>query len=316
MRASQAISREIMLDKLLATLMRIIIKNAGADSGSLILVSGGKLIVQATAAAANDEVRVLQSIPLSEAAGLPESIVNYVARTRETVLLDDPARQSRYQLDPALQARAPRSVLCLPILYQGRLEGVLYLENRLLAGAFTSSRVEALGLLLTQIAASLDNATLFAQQKAQADELARYQSKLEELVEERTRELKAAQGRLLAMSRRSGMADVATGILHNVGNVLNSVNVSVDSSPTGCATSSCATCATPRRCSRSIAPTRRRSSSTTGAANTSSRSSPSWPTTSRPSAARLSRRACCSRSGSSTSRRWSAGSRSTPAGWR
>jgi signal transduction histidine kinase len=113
-------------------------------------------------------------------------------------------------------------------VYKNRLIGVLYLENALIAGAFTRDRMEAIGILLAQIAVSIDNATLFAKERAQAEELARYQNHLEDLVEERTRELKAMQSRLVEVSRHAGMAEIASGVLHNVGNSLNSVNVAAE----------------------------------------------------------------------------------------
>ena len=142
--------------------------------------------------------------------------------------------------------RHPKSVLCAPVAHQGKLIGVVYLENNQVAGAFTPDRLEALNILMSQIAVSIENATLYSKQERQTraieaanatltteiaerkraeQELSRYKDHLEDLVKERTRELESAQGRLVDMSRRAGMAEVASGVLHNVGNVMNSVNV-------------------------------------------------------------------------------------------
>jgi signal transduction histidine kinase len=169
-----------------------------------------------------------------------------VIRTSEHVVLADPALRGKFRNDPYVRNRHPKSVLCAPVSHKGKPIGIIYLENNQVSGAFTPNRLEALNILLAQIAVSIDNATLYAKQEQQtraieaanvtltkevADrkraehELSLYRDHLEELVKERTKELENAQGRLVDMSRRAGMAEVASGVLHNVGNVMNSVNV-------------------------------------------------------------------------------------------
>ena len=245
-KAAQAISGEIVLERLLATLMDIIVENAGAECGSLVLESDGRMLVQASKTPGPQPPAVMQADPLRDADGLSPGIVNYVLRTREHVVLDDATQRSRFGNDPWVQARQPKSVLCAPIVHKGALTGALYLENNLVTGAFTPDRLEALGILLSQIAVSIENATLYARQEHQArtieqsnvvlkreiadreraeEEIRRYRDHLEELVAERTRELEEAQGRLVELSRKAGMAEIAAGVLHNVGNVMNSVNV-------------------------------------------------------------------------------------------
>ena len=245
-KAAQAISGEIVLESLLTTLMDIIVENAGAEVGALVLESGGRLLIQASKSVGAQAPTVMSALPLEQAEWLPAGIVNYVIRTREHVVIDDATQRSRFGNDPYVQARKPKSVLCAPLLHKGELKGALYVENSLVSGAFTPHRLEAINILLSQVAVSIENATLYAQQAQQAhtiaqsnvalkreiaerrraeDELGRYRDHLEELVGERTRELEEAQGRLVALSRRAGMAEVAAGVLHNVGNVMNSVNV-------------------------------------------------------------------------------------------
>jgi len=245
-KASQAISGEIVLERLLATLMDIIVEAAGAEHGSLILESDGRMLVQASKAPGPQSPQVMQALPLGNAERLSPGIVNYVIRTREHVVIDDAAQRSRFRNDPYVQGQRPKSVLCAPVVHKGALTGALYLENNLVTGAFTPDRLEALNILLSQIAVSIENATLYARQEHQArtiaesnvvlkreiadrrraeEELGRYRDHLEELVVERTRELEEAQGRLVDLSRKAGMAEVAAGVLHNVGNVMNSVNV-------------------------------------------------------------------------------------------
>jgi predicted ATPase/serine/threonine protein kinase/signal transduction histidine kinase len=245
-KASQAISGEIVLERLLAKLLEIIVETAGAQGGSVILATEGRLLVQASMHPVTGAVAVLEGVPLGRAERLCEGIVNYVVRSRKHVVLDDASERSRFRNDAYVRAARPKSVLCAPILHQNALTGALYLENNLVAGAFTPDRLEALSILLSQIAVSIENATLYARQEQQAraiesanvvltkeianrkraeEELSRYRDHLEDLVVERTRELREAQGRLVDLSRRAGMAEVASGVLHNVGNVMNSVNV-------------------------------------------------------------------------------------------
>jgi signal transduction histidine kinase len=246
LKASQAIAGEIVLDRLVAKMMGIILENAGADHAALVIESDGEFLVQGTKSARGGEAEVMLGQPLNRSRRLSRGIVNYVIRTNEHVALTDPALRGRFSKDPYVCEHRPKSVLCAPILYKGKLTGVVYLENNQVAGAFTPNRLEALNVLMSQIAISIDNATLYSrleqqahsieqantalatevgERKAAEKELSRYRDHLEELVAQRTRELENAQGRLVELSRRAGMAEVAAGVLHNVGNVMNSVNV-------------------------------------------------------------------------------------------
>jgi len=173
-RASQALSGEIVLRRLLEKFMGIILQNAGAQKGFLIREIGGGLVVAAEATIDDDQV-ILSDKPLAEAEGLARAIVNYVARTREPVVLSDAAAEGTFAADPYIAHHQPRSVLCTPLLHQGQLSGILYLENNLATGAFTPDRLEVLELLSAQAATSLENAQLY--------------ETLEERVAERTREL-------------------------------------------------------------------------------------------------------------------------------
>ncbi len=245
LKASQAIAGEIVLERLLGTLMSIIMENAGAESVVLVLESDGEFLVQGTKNASGN-VRVMMAEPLRQCVIVSKGIVNYVIRTSEHVVLADPGVRGKFRNDPYVRNRHPKSVLCAPVSHKGKLNGIIYLENNQVAGAFTPDRLEALNILMAQIAVSIENATLYAKQEQQTraieaanvkltkeiaerkraeTELGRYRDHLEDLVKERTRELENAQGRLVDMSRRAGMAEVASGVLHNVGNVMNSVNV-------------------------------------------------------------------------------------------
>ena len=164
LRASQAISSEVVLAGLLERMMGVVLENAAAQRGMLLLDRGGTLRIEAFGEA-GAETRVLQSVPLDAVDEgvpvVPTSIVHLVARTRMAVVLDDATADERFRADPYIVARHPRSVLCGPVLRQGSLAGVLYLENNLATGAFTRDRTRVLDLLSGQIAVSIANAELY-----------------------------------------------------------------------------------------------------------------------------------------------------------
>jgi signal transduction histidine kinase len=135
------------------------------------------------------------------------------------VVLEDAARVGRFVADPWVRSCAARSILCAPIVKQARRVGVLLLHNDLVTSAFSDRHLTTLQMLSTQAAISIDNAILY-------DQLSTLNRELEARVEERTLALREAQHELLESARKAGMADVAVEVLHNVGNALNSVNVS------------------------------------------------------------------------------------------
>ncbi|MBU3914860.1 sigma 54-interacting transcriptional regulator [bacterium] len=165
-KASQAISGEIILEKLLTTLMRIVIENAGAESGFFLLNSGDKLLIAAQGAAEDGVVKIRSLDPLEEGEQqMSTAIIQYVARTRKYVILNNAAEEGEFKTTPYIQAHLPKSILCIPIVYKSELTGLLYLENRLVPGIFSSSRLEMLELLVSQVAISIENARLFEEQK-------------------------------------------------------------------------------------------------------------------------------------------------------
>ncbi len=188
MKASQAISGEIVLEQLLKRLMKTVIESAGAQKGVLILNKGGNWVIEAEGAVNCDRVTAMQSIPIttidpeSNIPLLSTAIVNYVARTQENLVLNDASNQGQFTRDPYISATQPKSILCTPLLYQGKLSGILYLENNLVTGAFTSDRVEILRILSSQAAISIENSRLYEQ-------LEEYNRTLEQKVAERTHEL-------------------------------------------------------------------------------------------------------------------------------
>ncbi|MFB2897448.1 AAA family ATPase [Aerosakkonemataceae cyanobacterium BLCC-F50] len=164
MKASQAISSEIELEQLLISLMQILIENAGAQTGCLLLEDSGEWMIEAACdlndGATTYTTRVLQSIPIANQ--LPESIIQYVIRTHESVILNDATREGDFINEPYIQHNQTQSLLCLPLLKQSKLVGVLYLENQLATGVFTPERSQVLNLLSSQAAIAIENAKLYS----------------------------------------------------------------------------------------------------------------------------------------------------------
>ncbi|MBD3884852.1 AAA family ATPase [Phormidium tenue FACHB-886] len=176
MKASQAISSEIELEQLLRSLMQILIENAGAQTGYLLLEDSGEWMIEASCeldgGAAACATRVLQSIPITNQ--LPDSIIQYVIRTHESVILNDATREGDFINEPYIQHNQPHSLLCLPLLNQTKLVGVLYLENQLATGAFTPERSQVLNLLSTQAAIAIENAKLYSELRASKSQMAQF----------------------------------------------------------------------------------------------------------------------------------------------
>jgi PAS domain S-box-containing protein len=160
-KVSQAVSGEIVLEKLIDTLMRTAIEHAGAERGLLILPRGLEHWIAAEAQTSGDSIIVRLREASLTAAAVPESIVHYVVRTQESVILDDASARNPFPTDPYIRQHHARSMLCLPLVNQARLIGVLYLENNLTPNVFTPTRIAVLKLLASQAAISLENTRLY-----------------------------------------------------------------------------------------------------------------------------------------------------------
>ena len=175
-RVSEAVSGEIVFEKLINTLMSSAIEHAGADRGLLILPRGDKYQIEAEATTSSDNVNVVLKQARVTAADLPKSVFQYVLRTKESVLLHDASSQNSFSRDRYIRDHRSRSVLCLPIQKQSRLIGMLYLENNLTTAAFTPARMVILTLLASQAAISIENASLYR-------ELAEREARIRQLVD-------------------------------------------------------------------------------------------------------------------------------------
>jgi PAS domain S-box-containing protein len=160
-RVSQAVSSEIVLEKLFNTVIRKAMEHAGADKGLLIVPHGDDLQIEAESVISGNDLIVRLRDASGSAAEMPESILRYVIRTHESVTIDDASSAGPFSADPYFIQHRVRSILCLPLLNQAKLSAVLYLENNLAPRVFTSERITLLNVLVSQAAISLENTRLY-----------------------------------------------------------------------------------------------------------------------------------------------------------
>ncbi|MGK7928766.1 MAG: AAA family ATPase, partial [Spirulina sp.] len=215
--ASQILSREIELEKLLSKVINVAVTHAGATKGALLLVGETALTIEAIATYAQEEktlnlTSVGCSIPLERSQELPIGLIRYVRRTTETVLLDAKAARVQFPADLYWLQHSPLSLLCLPLLERGKTIGILYLENTLTADAFTRDRVELLDALCAQAAITLENARLY-QQAQQALQL-----------EKELHEMQRTQLKLIQSEKMYSLGQMVAGIAHEINNPISFIH--------------------------------------------------------------------------------------------
>ncbi len=240
-KASMAISGEVKLDALLRRLLEIVMENAGAERGFLVLTgdgpgAGAELSIQA-AATEPGRVSTTEPVPVGGSDQLAVGVVQYVARTRKEVVLADATARGSFRTDPYVNRVGARSILCLPLAKGGQLQGVLYLENDLTAGAFTDQHLEVVRLLCGQASIALDNSQLYSQLEAS-------NVQLEQKVEERTRDLATKndqlnhslqaqqdmQNQLLISEKMASLGNLVAGVAHEINTPMGALVSSTDTS--------------------------------------------------------------------------------------
>ena len=204
-KVSEAISGEIVLDKLIDTLLRTAVEHAGAERGLLILPRGEDYRIEVEVTTSRNEVRVNPRQAGVTAADLPESVFRYALRTGESVLLQDAVTQGSFCADDYIREHHARSVLCMPIVKQTRLLGMLYLENNLTPRAFTPARMAVLKLLASEAAISMENARLYRD------------------LADRAETLRVLQMELAHAGRLATMGQLAASIAHEVNQPIGAV---------------------------------------------------------------------------------------------
>ena len=176
LKVSEAVSAEIVIERLLDTLMRTAIEQAGADRGLLILLVGAEPRIAALADAVGDSIAVELCNEVATATALPELVLHYVLHTQEPIVLDDAAVQEPFAADPYIRGRSSRSVVGAPLIARGKLIGMLYLENNLARRVFAPARVAVLKLIASQAAIALENSRLY-------NDVAQREAKIRRLVD-------------------------------------------------------------------------------------------------------------------------------------
>lgn len=238
-RASSILSKEVYLDKLLNEILRVLIVEAGADRAIFLMEQDDKWVIQGEKRG-EEEAKVLQALPLESSNLLSVPLLTFVLRTKEKIIINDLSQEGMFAHDPYLKDNKVKAVMCLPVISQGKMAAILYLENKSSTDVFSPEKVRILEILSAQIASSIENSTLYTR-------LEQYNRNLENKVLERTNEiqqknqelastleeLKNTQNHLVESGKLAALGQLIAGIAHEINTPLGAVRASSQNASEG-----------------------------------------------------------------------------------